>query len=118
MLRAFCAVAFVALVILLPRAANVGLAGDYVDPVGHITAQDEALYSHSAIDMATRNHWLTPRFMGRFALYKPPLLLWSAALSAKLFGISHFTLRLPSALLAALAVGLIFLWAAEAMNWQ
>jgi len=74
MRRAFCAVAFIAFLLLVPRAANIGMAGAYVDPVGHITAQDEALYAHSAIMMATRGDWLTPHIMGRFGLYKPPLL--------------------------------------------
>jgi dolichyl-phosphate-mannose-protein mannosyltransferase len=118
MRRAFCAVAFLAFALLVVRAAQIGLAGDYVDPVGRITAQDEALYSHSAIAMVTRGDWLTPRFMGRFALYKPPMLLWSAALSARIFGISRLSLRLPSVLLAALAAGLLFLWAAEIAGWQ
>src|SRR5262249_34263586 len=103
---------------LLLRAARIGLAGDYVDPVSRITAQDEALYSNTAIRMATHGEWLTPRFMGRFAFYKPPLLYWAAGASARLLGIARLPLRLPSALFAALAVGLIFLWAAEAQNWQ
>jgi 4-amino-4-deoxy-L-arabinose transferase-like glycosyltransferase len=118
MRRAFCAVAFIAFLVIVPRAANIGLAGAYVDPVGRVTAQDEALYSHSAIAMATRGDWLTPHFMGRFGLYKPPILYWGAGLCAKLFGISHLTLRLPSVLFAALAVGLIFLWGAEITSWQ
>src|ERR1041385_8096436 len=118
MRRAFCAVVFIAFLIILPRAANIGLAGAYVDPVGHISAQDEALYAHSAITMVTHGDWLTPHFMGRLALYKPPLLYWTAALSAKIFGISHVTLRLPSVLFTALAAGLIFLWGAEIANWQ
>jgi len=118
MRRAFCAVAFIAFLVLLPRAANVGLAGAYVDPVGRITAQDEALYANSAIMMAERGDWLTPHFMDRYALYKPPLLYWGAAIGAKLFGVSHTSLRLASVLFAALAAGLIFLWGAEIMNWQ
>jgi hypothetical protein len=116
--RAFCAVAFIALIVLLPRAALVGLAGCYVDPVSRITAQDEALYAHSAIDMALHGDWATPHFMGRLALYKPPLLYWLSALSAKLLGISRLALRLPIALIAALSAGLIFLWAAEVDTWQ
>src|SRR5262245_44015743 len=87
MRRAFCAVALLALACLLPRAARVGLAGDYVDPIGRITAQDEALYSHSAIAMATQGDWLTPRFMDRLALYKPPMLIWAAAASIRALGI-------------------------------
>src|SRR6516165_6672204 len=110
MRRAFCAVAFIAFLVIVPRAANIGLAGAWVDPVGHITAQDESLYSNAAIGMVTKGDWLTPHFMGRFALYKPPLMYWGAALSAKLFGISRLALRLPSVLFAALGAGLVFLW--------
>ncbi|MDE3167692.1 MAG: glycosyltransferase family 39 protein [Acidobacteriota bacterium] len=116
MRRAFCAAALLALACLLPRAARVGLAGGYVDPVGRITARDEALYSNSAIAMAERGDWLTPHFMGRPALSPPPALIWASALSARWFGITRFTLRLPVALIAALAVGLVFLWGAESAS--
>src|SRR5206468_10000742 len=113
MRRALCAVAMLALACLLVRAARVGVAGDYVDSISKITAQDEALYANSAIAMARDGDWLTPRFMGRYALYKPPLLVWVSAVSSKLLGISRLGLRLPAALLSALALGLIFLWAGE-----
>jgi hypothetical protein len=115
---ALCVVAVLALACLLIRAARVGLAGDYVDPIGKITAQDEALYSSSAIHMAHEGDWLTPRFMGRYALYKPPMLVWLAAFSARIAGISTFALRFPVALLCALGAGLVFLWAAEMRSWQ
>jgi len=118
MQRALSAVAMLALACLLLRSARVGLAGDYVDPIGGITAQDEALYAHGAIHMARSGNWLTPMFMGRLALYKPPLLLWLAGLSARLLGVTRLGLRLPVALLASLAVGLVFLWAAELRSWQ
>src|SRR5262249_39689462 len=87
-------------------------------PVGKITAQDEALYANSAIAMARGGDWLTPHFMGRLALYKPPMLAWTAALAARLFGIGNLTLRLPVVLVASLAVALIFLWGAEAGGVQ
>ena len=82
MRRAYLAVAVIAFAVLFIRAARVGLAGDYLDPVAKISAQDEALYSHSAMRMAQRGDWLTPRFLERFALYKPPLTIWLAAVSA------------------------------------
>jgi hypothetical protein len=116
--RAFCAVALLALVCLLVRGARVGLAGDYVDPISHIATQDEALYGHTAIAMAQSGDWLTPHFMGRLALYKPPLLIWFSAASARILGVSRLSLRLPIALLCALATGLIFLFAAELATWQ
>jgi hypothetical protein len=118
MRRALCAVALLALASLLVRSARVGLAGDYVDPVSKVTAQDEALYAHSAIRAAHQGGWLTPIFMGRYGLYKPPLLMWVSGLSARILGVSPLALRLPVALLASLSVGLVFLWAAELRSWQ
>jgi hypothetical protein len=118
MQRAFYAVALLALVCLLVRAARIGLAGDYVDPISRITTQDEALYSNSVIEMARHGDWLSPKFMGRLALYKPPMLIWASALSVRLLGISRFALRLPVALICSLGVGLIFLFSAELRSWQ
>jgi hypothetical protein len=118
MTRAFFAVAFLALACLLLRSARVGLAGDYLDPVSGIKAQDEALYASSAIHTAVDGGWLTPTFMGRMALYKPPLLIWMSGLSARLAGVSRLALRFPIALICALAAGLVFWWAAEVRSWQ
>ena len=113
MRRAFCAVALLALAGLLPRAVRVGMAGDYVDTISRITARDEALYGHTAIAMARGGDWVSLRLMDRAALWKAPLLVWTAALSARLFGITRFALRLPVVISAALAIALIFLWGSE-----
>jgi hypothetical protein len=118
MYRAFAAVALFALACLLLRSARVGLSGDYLDPVSRIKAQDEALYASSAIHAAVEGDWLTPTFMGRMALYKPPLLVWMSGLSARLLGISRLALRFPIVLLCSLAAGLVFWWAAEMRSWQ
>jgi hypothetical protein len=118
MRRSFGAVALLALACLLVRSARVGLAGDYVDPISKVTAQDEALYAHSAIRAARQGGWLTPIFMGRYGLYKPPLLMWVSGLSVRILGVSRLALRLPVALLASLSAGLVFLWAAELRSWQ
>src|SRR5689334_14514034 len=88
MRAAFYAVALLALASLLVRASRIGLAGDYLDPVGRVAAQDEALYANSSIRLAREGGWLTPKFMGRYALYKPPLLAWTSGISARLLGIS------------------------------
>jgi hypothetical protein len=116
--RSFLLVAFLALGCLLVRSARVELAGDILDPVRGIKAQDEALYASSAIHMAVDGGWLTPLFMGRLALYKPPLLVWTAGLSARVAGVSRLALRFPIALMGALAAGLVFWWAAEMRSWQ
>ena len=116
--RAFAAVVLVVLAILLIRAARVDIAGDALDPISGIKAQDESLYASTAIHMAASGGWLTPEFMGRMALYKPPLLIWVSAAAARLAGISRVTLRFPVALFCALAAGLVFWWAAESRSWQ
>lgn len=115
---AFSAAALLALACLLVRAGRLGMAGDYIDPFSHTGAQDEALYAHSAIQMAEHGGWLTPMFVGRDGLYKPPLLSAAAGLSARILGVSRLALRLPVALLASLAAGLIFWWVAEVNCWQ
>lgn len=114
---AFAVVAAIAFASLFARSARVGLAGDYVDPVSRVTAQDEALYANTSIHMAREGGWLTPTFMGRYAFYKPPLLYWVSAAAARGFGIFTPVLRLPVAAIAALAAGLLFLWAAEMSGW-
>ncbi len=118
MQKAFYAVALVALACLLLRAARTGLAGDFVDPLSHTTAKEEAMDAGSAIAMAQHGGWLTPKFLGRPATDEPPLLIWASALSARLLGISRLSLRLPVALACALAVGLVFLFGAELSSWQ
>lgn len=108
-----CAVALVALLVMGARAARVGLAGDDLDPVGRISAQDEALYAHSAIRMAEQGGWLTPMFLGRFGLYKPPLLMWMSGVSARILGVSTFSLRLPAVFASCIVVCLVFLWVTD-----
>lgn len=100
-------VAALALSIGLNRA---GIASRYSDPVSHLRAQDEAIYANSATGLAERGGWLTPKVMGRFLLFKPPLLVWLAGASLKLFGISLWALRLPVVLAAAGATTLMFYW--------
>ncbi len=80
------------------------------DPVAKIAAQDEAVYSAIATEMARNGNWLTPHFLGRYALFKPPFLYWTSGLSAKLLGISNFSLRLPSLIAGALLITIGFAW--------
>ena len=98
-------------------------AGASTSPLGigyldyPVTAQDEAVYSHAAIAMVESGEWSTPTFLGRFFLYKPPLIYWLSGASAKLFGVSALALRLPSILAAAFTAGLVFVWVAGAASW-
>ncbi len=86
-----------------------GIASVYCDPVSHITSQDEAVYGREAIEMVTDGHWLTPTYLARYVLNKPPLLQWMAAASIRVFGVSAWALRVPSLVAAALVTALVFL---------
>jgi hypothetical protein len=108
--RATAAALFVTAAALLLLTANHGVTEAWVDPVSRLEAQDEATYLNTALRMAERGDWLTPYFMDRLALYKPPLLYWAEAASLKAFGISRAALRLPAALAAAGVCVLVFLW--------
>ncbi len=100
------------------RVDSSGIASGWVDPVGRIAAQDEAVYSHIAIRMARTGEWLTPRFLDRLALFKPPALYWLSGLSVKLFGPSNWSLRLPSILAGAALAALAVAWALHWGPWQ
>ncbi|MGD0710464.1 MAG: glycosyltransferase family 39 protein [Bacteroidales bacterium] len=57
------------------------------------------LYDDPVVNMAY-NHWDNAIIW----LHKQPLFLWQIALSFKLFGVSEFTLRLPSAILSSFLI--------------
>lgn len=106
-MREKAAVFLASFIILAAGAARPGIATAYVDPVGHIQAQDEAVYGSSSLEMA-RHFSITPHFLGRLALYKPPLLYWLSAIAAKIVGPGALALRLPSILAGAATVLLVF----------
>ena len=89
---------------------KVTLASGFVDPVRKVRPQDEALYSSISIGMAERGEWLTPRFLGRLAFVKPLGAYLPAALSVKAFGVSNWSLRLPSLLCGAALLTLLWSW--------
>ncbi|HWZ31432.1 MAG TPA: glycosyltransferase family 39 protein [Bryobacteraceae bacterium] len=107
-MRSTAAVFLASLIFLGWGAGSAGIATAYLDPLAHVMAQDEAVYGASSLEMARHGGWITPRFLGRHALYKPPLLYWLEALSAKLLGPSALALRLPSILAGAATVALVF----------
>jgi hypothetical protein len=99
---------------------RAGIASPYSDPVSHLRAQDESIYANSAIGLAARGGWLTPKAMGRFMLFKPPLLVWFAGAFLKVFGTSVWALRLPVLLVASAATTLLFYWfggGADGSSW-
>jgi len=103
-------VCFLSLAVLGIGINRAGIASTYSDPVGQLRAQDESTYANSAVGLAGECGWLTPKVMGRFLLYKPPLLVWLAGASLKVLGKSLFALRLPDLLAAVLGATLVFVW--------
>jgi len=108
--RAVASVFFASLVLLSATAARPGVATAFVDPISRIQAQDEALYGATSLGMAAHGDFLTPRFLGRYALYKPPLFYWLSAICIKILGPMPFALRSPSLLAGAATVALLFVW--------
>ncbi len=103
------AVAAAAALLLGIGIQSADIATPFTDPVLRIRAQDESSYANIAVHLATDGSWLTPRVLGRYVLYKPPLLVWLAGLSLKLFGVSLWALRLP-ALAAGIAASCTAFW--------
>lgn len=70
---------------------------------------DEGYYATVAQDTYLRGDWRFPTYHGQGFLLKPPLIVWLISLSYRLLGISEFSTRLPMAVLAAIAVPLVYL---------
>ena len=81
--------------------ANFGLVG-----------ADEPRYAQVAREMLERHDWITPVLGHQPWMEKPVLYYWEAMLSYKVFGVSDWAARLPSAFDATLMVLAvwIFLW--------
>jgi hypothetical protein len=107
----FAGVVSISLILLGSGIERASIGTAYSDPVAKIRAQDESTYANMALRIASTGGWLTPKLMGRYLLYKPPLLTWLAALSLKFLGLSLFALRLP-ALAAAIGCTLAVFWLA------
>lgn len=105
-----------ALVILGIGVGRAKVAAPISDPVGGYRSQDESLFANSSMTMIVEGHWITPRFLGRIYLLKPPLQLWLSAVSMKLLGISLFALRLPMLIAGALCVALLYAWCRDAAS--
>jgi 4-amino-4-deoxy-L-arabinose transferase-like glycosyltransferase len=59
---------------------------------------DEPRYAQVAREMLMRHDWVTPTLGGQVWLEKPPLYYWQAMIAYRLFGVSDWVARLPSAL--------------------
>ena len=70
--------------------------------------KDEPRYASCALEMLENNDFIVPKFNFQDRFDKPVLYYWLIAASYKLFGISDFTSRIPSAFCAVLCV--FFTW--------
>ncbi len=77
--------------------------------LGHLPLLDvdEPVYGEVGKEMAHASlaGWLSPHYNGALWFDKPPLFYWLTALSMRLFGVSEWAARLPSALLSVALVG-------------
>lgn len=65
---------------------------------GSLAAWDEAIYAQVSKEIALSGDWLTLRWEYQPWFEKPPLFMWMTALFYRLFGVSEFWARVPSAL--------------------
>lgn len=71
---------------------------------------DEPRYAQVAREMLARHDWITPTLGGKPWLEKPPLYYWQAIIAYRLFGVSDWAARLPSAIDATFMVIAIYLF--------
>lgn len=70
---------------------------------------DEAIYAQISKEMVSSGDWLTPHWDYQPWFDKPPLYMWATAVLFRLFGISEFWARAPSAFSGIAVVGLTYL---------
>ena len=70
---------------------------------------DEPVYGETAKEMLATGDWISPRIYGEFWYDKPPLFYWLEAISFSLFGVSTWSARFPSILIAAITPVYLYL---------
>jgi 4-amino-4-deoxy-L-arabinose transferase-like glycosyltransferase len=76
-----------------------------------LVGADEPRYAQIAREMLERHDWITPTLYGKFWLEKPVLYYWSAIVSYKVFGVSDWAARFPTAVLATAMVFAVYAFA-------
>ena len=77
---------------------------------------DEPRYAQVAREMFLRHDLITPTLGGHLWFEKPALLYWMMIASFKLFGVSEWAARLPSALAGVLTIGAVFVVARQTLR--
>ncbi len=73
-----------------------------------LVGADEPRYAQIAREMLARHDWVTPTLTGTPWLEKPALYYWSAMVSYKIFGVSDWAARIPSAVFATAMAAAIY----------
>ena len=94
----FWLVAIISIVIVFFNLGGIPL----LDP-------DEPVYAETPKEMFQFNEFVSPRIFGEYWYDKPPLYYWLVAASYKIFGISEFAARFPSALLGIACTLVVYL---------
>jgi 4-amino-4-deoxy-L-arabinose transferase-like glycosyltransferase len=76
-----------------------------------LVGADEPRYAQIAREMLARRDWITPVLHGRPWLEKPVLYYWLAIISYKVFGVSDWAARIPSAFCATGMIAAIYAFA-------
>lgn len=71
---------------------------------------DEPVHAETPKEMLLHQEFISPRIYGEYWYDKPPVYYWLVAATYKLFGISDFTARFPSAVLSVLCVIVVMLF--------
>lgn len=70
---------------------------------------DEPVYAETPKEMFTFNEFVSPRIFGEYWYDKPPMYYWLVAASYKIFGMTEFAARFPSAILAVACTLVVYL---------
>jgi 4-amino-4-deoxy-L-arabinose transferase-like glycosyltransferase len=100
-------VALLAVVLYFTKLGGTGLA-----------TWDDCYYAQKAKEILQTGDWLTMHYDGVPAFDNPPFFMWLIALSYKVFGVTEFAAKFPSALMGVLAVALTFVFVSYLYdNW-
>ncbi len=94
----------VGLLVLMCLASGIGLSP--------ILNGDEARFAQASREMFLDRDWVVPTFGGQPRYDKPILIYWATAGSFRVFGVTPWAARLPSAMAAALCAALLA-WSAR-----
>jgi len=83
---------------------------------GSLQNVDEVLYARVSRETLEHNSWLVQYKDGNEWFHKSPMLFWSVMLSYKLFGVSDFSTKLPSAIAAIISAFMILFISKKVFN--